>query len=156
MKIDSNFPPQWKAYIMQSSYAALSVFIITLLLSENPVVIASIGATAFIIFALPNNISAEPKRIIGGHFLGFFIGSCFAVFPFMHIIIFKAIWFALSIGFTIFLMVILDFEHPPAAGTALGMTLVGYSLSAAIAIIISVLLLTIIGYISKPYLEDLV
>ena len=47
-------------------------------------------------------------------------------------------------------------EHPPAAGTSLGMTLVGYSNSAAIAIIISVLLLTIIAYLSKPYLEDLV
>tara|TARA_B100001142_G_C14272173_1_gene631329 strand:+ start:236 stop:397 length:162 start_codon:yes stop_codon:yes gene_type:complete len=53
-------------------------------------------------------------------------------------------------------MVVLDFEHPPAAGTALGMTLVGYSTSAAIAIITSVLLLTIIAYISKPYLKDLV
>ena len=156
MKIDSNFPPQWKAYIMQSSYAALSVFIITLILSENPVVIASIGAKAFIIFALPNNNSAEPKRIIGGHFLGFFIGACFAVFPFMHIVLFKAIWFALSIVFTILLMVVLDFEYPPAAGTSLGMALVGYSNSAAIAIIISVLLLTVIAYLSKPYLEDLV
>lgn len=156
MKIDSDFLPQWKAYIVQSSYAALSVFIITLIPSENTVVIASIGATAFIVFTLPNNISAEPKRIIGGHFLVFFIGSCFAVFPFMHILLFKAIWFALSIGFTILLMVVLDFEHPPAAGTALGMTLVGYSSSAAIAIIISVFLLTIVAYLTKPYLEDLV
>jgi len=154
--MDPKFPSYWKPYILQSSYAAGTVFFITLLLSENPVVIASIGATAFIVFALPNNIAAEPKRIIGGHFLGFFIGSCFAVFPFMHIVLFKAIWFALSIGFTILLMVVLDFEHPPAAGTALGMTLVGYSNSAAIAIIISVLLLTIIAYLSKPYLEDLV
>ena len=53
-------------------------------------------------------------------------------------------------------VVVLDFEHPPAAGTSLGMTLVGYSNSAAIAIIISVLLLTVIAYLSKPYLEDLV
>ena len=53
-------------------------------------------------------------------------------------------------------MVVLGFEHPPAAGTALGMTLVGYSSSAAIAIIISVLLLTIVAYLTKPYLEDLV
>ena len=88
--------------------------------------------------------------------MSFFIGFCFAVFPFMHILLFKAIWFALSIGFAIVLMVVLDFEHPPSAGTALGMTLVGYSSSAAIAIIISVLLLTIVAYLTKPYLEDLV
>ena len=56
-------------------------FFITLLLSENHVMIASIGATAFIVFALPNNTSAEPKKIIGGYFLGFFTGSCFAVSP---------------------------------------------------------------------------
>ena len=43
-----------------------------------------------------------------------------------------------------------------AAGTSLGMTLVGYSNSAAIAIVISVLLLPVIAYLSKPYLEDLV
>ena len=150
MKFDPKFPSYWKTYLTQSSYAAAAVFFITLLLSENPVVIASIGATAFIVFALPNNIAAEPKRIIGGHFLGFFIGSCFAVFPFMDIIFFKAIWFALSIGFTILLMVVLDFEHPPAAGIALGMTLVGYSGSAAIAIIISVLSLAIIVIYLNP------
>tara|TARA_B100000427_G_C15216707_1_gene467117 strand:+ start:350 stop:574 length:225 start_codon:yes stop_codon:yes gene_type:complete len=74
----------------------------------------------------------------------------------MGIVFFKAVWFALSIGFTIFLMVILDCEHPPAAGTALGMTLVGYSVSAATTIIISVLLLALFAHLTKPYLKDLV
>jgi len=156
MNIDPKVPSYWKDYILQSSYAAITVFFITLVLSKNPVIIASIGATAFIIFALPNNIAAEPKRIIGGHFLGFFIGSCFAIFPFIDILFFKAVWYALSIGITILFMVVLDFEHPPAAGTALGMTLVGYSSSAAMAILISVILLAFIGYITKPFLKDLV
>ena len=156
MNIDPKVPSYWKDYILQSSYAAITVFFITLVLSKNPVIIASIGATAFIIFAMPNNIAAEPKRIIGGHFLGFFIGSCFAIFPFIDILFFKAVWYALSIGITILFMVVLDFEHPPAAGTALGMTLVGYSSSAAMAILISVILLAFIGYITKPFLKDLV
>ena len=156
MNIDPKVPSYWKDYILQSSYAAITVFFITLVLSKYPVIIASIGATAFIIFALPNNIAAEPKRIIGGHFLGFFIGSCFAIFPFIDILFFKAVWYALSIGITILFMVILDFEHPPAAGTALGMTLVGYSSSAAMAIFVSVVLLAFIGYITKPFLKDLV
>jgi len=150
--MDSKFPHYWKTYIAQSSYAALSVFFITLILSENPVVIASIGATAFIVFALPNNIASDPKRIIGGHFLGFFIGSCFAVFPFMGIVFFKAIWFALAIGITILFMAVLDLEHPPAAaaGTALGMTLVGYSGSAAAAITISILFKFLFNIIISP------
>ena len=156
MKIDPQFPAHWKQYLIQSGYAALAVFIITIILSSNPVVIASIGATAFIVFAMPENVAAQPKRIIGGHLLGFFIGSCFAVFPFMDILFFKAVWFAASVGVTILLMVILDFEHPPAAGTALGMTLVGYSSSSATAIIASVFILSFIGYIAKPFLRNLV
>ena len=156
MKIDPNFPSYWKQYIIQSSYVAFTVFIISLILSDNPVIIASIGATAFIVFAMPDNISAEPKRIIGGHFLGFFIGSCFAVFPVMNILFFKAVWLSLSVGITILPMVVLDVEHSPAAGTCLGMTLIAYSSTSATAILISVLLLAIKGHIAKPFLEDLV
>tara|TARA_B100000035_G_scaffold278815_1_gene258019 strand:+ start:124 stop:279 length:156 start_codon:yes stop_codon:yes gene_type:complete len=50
----------------------------------------------------------------------------------------------------------LDYEHPFFVGVFLSMPLVGYRNSAAIAIIICVLFLTIIAYLSKPYLEDLV
>ena len=156
MKIDSKFSTYWRDYVRQSVYAATAVFFITILLSDNPVVIASIGATSFIVFAMPNNISAEPKRIIGGHLVGFFVGVCFAVFPFMDIIFFKALWFSASVGITILIMVVMDVEHPPATGTALGMTLVGYTNSSSSAIIISVVVLAFIGYVLKPNLRDLV
>ena len=98
MKIDTQFSKYWKQYLIQSSYAAITVFIITIILSNNPVVIASFGATAFIVFAMPNNVAAEPKRIIGGLLVGFFVGSCFVVFPFMGILFFKAVWFSASVG----------------------------------------------------------
>ena len=110
----------------------------------------------FIVFAMTNNFSAQPKRIIGGHFLGFFIWSCFAFFPSMNILFFKAVWFSLPLGITMLLMVVLDVEHPLASGTALGMTLIAYSSTSATAILISVLLLAIKGHIAKPFLEDLV
>ena len=95
MKIDTQFSKYRKQYLIQSSYAAITVFIITIILSNNPVVIASIGATAFIVFAMPNNVAAEPKRIIGGHLVGFFVGSCFAVFPFMGILFLRQFGFLL-------------------------------------------------------------
>ena len=72
------------------------------------------------------------------------------------ILLFKAVWFSASVGITILLMVVLDFEHPPAAGTALGMALVGYSSSSASAILISVVILALIGYVAKPFLRNLV
>ncbi|MBL7014642.1 MAG: HPP family protein [Candidatus Marinimicrobia bacterium] len=155
--MDEKFPKYWKNYVYQSLFAALSVFFITLVLNfEHAVVIASIGSTAFIVFSMPNNISAQPKRIIGGHVFGFFIGSCFAVFPWIDILLFGALWYALSVGLTLFVMVITDTEHPPAAGTALGMTIVGYSNEAGVAIITSVILLALIHYFAKPFIKDLV
>ena len=39
---------------------------------EHAVVIASIGATAFIVFTMPRNITAKPRRVIGGHLAGLF------------------------------------------------------------------------------------
>ena len=157
MKIDPQFSSHWRIYILQSLYASITVFFITLVLGmEHAVVIASIGATAFIVFAMPNNISGQPKRIIGGHLLGFFVGSCFAVFPFMSVLFFSALWYALAVGITLLLMVVLDFEHPPAAGTALGMTVTGYSQDAAVAILTSVILLAIISHYAKPFIRDLV
>tara|TARA_B100000886_G_scaffold253661_1_gene179356 strand:- start:94 stop:390 length:297 start_codon:yes stop_codon:yes gene_type:complete len=87
MDIDSKFPKHWRRYLIQSSYAAATVFFITITLSNSQVIIANIDATAFIVFAMLDNIAVEPKRIIGGHFLGFFIGSCFGVFPFMNVVI---------------------------------------------------------------------
>ena len=157
MKIDPQFSSHWRIYVLQSVYASIAVFFITLVLGmEHAVVIASIGATSFIVFAMPNNISGQPKRIIGGHLLGFFIGSCFAVFPIMDFLLFGALWHALAVGITLFAMVVLDFEHPPAAGTALGMTVTGYSQDAAIAIITSVILLALISHYAKPFIRDLV
>lgn len=85
LKIAPQFFAHRKQYVMQSGYSAISIFIITFLLNNNPVVIASIGSTAFIVFSMSNSITAQPRRIIGGHLVGFFVGTCFAVFPFMHI-----------------------------------------------------------------------
>tara|TARA_B100001175_G_scaffold315681_1_gene327785 strand:- start:566 stop:790 length:225 start_codon:yes stop_codon:yes gene_type:complete len=74
----------------------------------------------------------------------------------MEFVFFNALWFSLSVVITIFLMIILDIEHPPAVGTALGMVIYGYSNFLAIVFILSVLILSSISHVTKPYLRDLV
>ena len=156
MRIDPKYLKYRKHYTLQSIYASISIFILTLILNDNPVLIASKGSTAFVVFAMPKSITSQPKRIIGGHFSGFIIGSCFYVFSFNGYIFFAAIWYSLSVGITVFIMVVFDLEHPPAAETALGMTLVGYNSSSSFAIFMSVILLAFISYVAKPFLRDLV
>ena len=81
-RIRSEFPRLWKNYLYQSFLATVIVFIILLLLTvEHAVVIASIGATAFIVFTMPRNITAKPRRVIGGHLVGLLSGSLCALIP---------------------------------------------------------------------------
>jgi len=117
------------------------------------VIIASIGATTFIIFAMPNSITAQPRNVIGGQLVGLFFGFLFFLFPPFpqHLII----AYALAVGASIFTMVVIDTEHPPAAGTALGIAITGITLKVFVAIIISIILLSLIHVFFKSYIRDL-
>jgi len=157
MKLDEKFRDNWKDYILQSAYAAFTVLFITLILKlDHAVIIASIGATAFIVFSMPNNIASEPKRIIGGHTIGFIVGTCFSIFPFSDWLFFSGLWYALAVGISFFIMSVTDTEHPPAVGTALGMTIVGYSDTAAIGIFMGIIILALIHHYLRPYIRNLV
>ena len=154
-RIRRGFSRLWLNYIYQSLLATVVIFIILLLLNlEHVVVIASIGATAFIVFTMPRNITAAPRRVIGGHIVGFICGSAFAFIP--HPTALTAITiYSLAVGTTIFLMVALDVEHPPAGGTALGVAITGFSVSVMIAVLTSSIVLSLAHRFFKKYLKDL-
>jgi len=69
----------WKNYLFQSVLAvfALALAMLILNIGKRPVLIASVGATAFIAFAMPGKLAAKPKSIIGGHLIGFLSGAIF-------------------------------------------------------------------------------
>jgi CBS-domain-containing membrane protein len=155
MRIRGAFPALWKHYLYQSLLAAIVVFIVLLILNiENAVVIASIGATAFIVFTMPRNITAKPRRVIGGHLIGLISGSLCTLIPHSSTLASISV-FALAVGISICLMVALDFEHPPAAGTALGVAITGFSPGVMIAVITSSLVLSLAHHFSKKFLKDL-
>ena len=154
-RIRRGFGRLWLNYIYQSLMATVVIFIILLLLNmEHAVVIASIGATAFIVFTMPRNITATPRRVIGGHIVGFISGSAFAFIP--HPTALTAIIvYSLAVGTTIFLMVALDVEHPPAGGTALGVAITCFSVSVMVAVLTSSIVLSLAHRFFKRYLKDL-
>lgn len=145
----------WKNYVFQSLFATFATFVVLLFLSlQQAVIIASIGATSFIVFTMPKNISAKPRNVIGGHSVGLISGSLCALIPhpsFLHSIIV----YSLAVGLSIFVMVITDTEHPPASGTALGVAIKGFSLNVTIAVIASAIMLSLIHHFFKRYLKDL-
>jgi CBS-domain-containing membrane protein len=145
----------WKNYVFQSLLATLTIFVALLIFTmQHPVIIASLGATAFVVFAMPKSVTAEPRHVVGGHLVGLLSGSLCASIPltFFHF----AIAYSLAVGFSIFIMVIADIEHPPASGTALGVAITGTSMNLALAVITSVVVLSLAHHLLKPILRDLV
>ncbi len=153
------FSHHWRNYVFQSLAASSAIFIVLLVLHTSRLAnVAALGASSFIIFAMPKTVAAKSRNLIGGHFTGLVIGSLMGLLStalpeslILHVAI-----YALAVGISIFIMVVIDMEHPPASGTALGMAVDGFSLNVAIAIVVSILILGLIHHFFKPYLKDLV
>jgi CBS-domain-containing membrane protein len=149
--ISGKFKKLWKNYLWQSFLAVIVLFVLVLVLGKNRmVVISAMGATAFIVFATPKDYAAQTRNVIGGHFVGLAVGTIFyfTTFPYF-------VEYPFAVGIAIFVMVALDVEHPPAAGTALAVVINEVSLDAFIVIMISAVVLSQCRYFLRNYLKDL-
>jgi CBS-domain-containing membrane protein len=150
--IKGKFKKLWKYYILQSLLATVVLFILVLVLGRHKlVVISALGATTFIVFAMPKAVSAKTRNVIGGHLVGLASGTIFylTTLPFF-------VEYPLVVGLAFLLMVALDVEHPPAAGTALAVVINEVSLDAFITIMLSAVILSQCRYYLRGYLKDLV
>jgi len=158
-QIAYEFKTFWKYYVFQSILATFAIFIVILLLQmQHVVVIASIGATAFLVFALPKSDLAQPINILGGYLVRLGCGYLCFLIPqpeLFNTIAVPSFIYALAVGLSIFIMVVIDTEHPPAAGVALAVAINGLSLDATGAIIISAVVLSLIHICFKRYLRNL-
>ncbi len=150
--IDEKFKKLWKYYIWQSFLAAVALFVIVLVLDKDKmVVISAMGATAFIVFALPNAVSAHSRNVIGGHLVGLVLGM---IFFYIDIPYFYK--FPIVVGIAIFVMAALDVEHPPAVGTALAVLINEVSTDVLFIIIAAAVILSVCHYYLRHHLKDLV
>lgn len=150
--IKGKFKRLWKYYLLQSLLASTALaFIVLVLGQEKTVLISAMGATAFIAFAMPATISAQTRNIIGGHLVGLATG---AIFYYIDLPYYAG--YPLAVGAAIFIMVALDFEHPPAAGTALAVVINEVSYDTAVTIMISAVVLSQCRYYLRSYLKDLI
>lgn len=150
--IGDKFKKLWKYYLLQSLLAACTLSILVVILGQQKMVlISAMGATAFIVFAMPTTVSAQRRNVIGGHIVGLAGGAVFHLTALPYFL-----EYPLAVGIAIFLMVALDVEHPPAAGTALAVVINEVSYDAFITIMIAALVLSQCRYYLKGYLRDLI
>ena len=170
------FIKHWKNYVFQSLLATASIFLVLIILDmDEAVLIASLGATAFVVFALPEKFTAYPRNVIGGHFVGLLCGFFGIIalhfLPADNNILQNAIY-AFTVGLSIFIMTITDTEHPPAAGTAMGVVIKGLAnhppaanpvmdlvkglnLQIMVQVMIFAVIFTVIRLLLKKHLRDL-
>jgi CBS-domain-containing membrane protein len=155
MRIDvdniTKFKMLWAHHVLQSLLATGVLFVLFLALGEDKaVLISAIGASAFIVFALPHTASAKPKVVIGSHLIGLIAGSIFTFTGFAYYI-----ECPVAVGITILLMVILDVEHPLAAGTAIATVITTALFKTWLAVLVSTFFLSLTRHLLKNYLKNL-
>lgn len=138
----------------------LSVMGILFLLDaiSEAAVIASFGASSFIVFTVPHKDGSRPRYIIGGNAFGVLAALFLHIFSLTtglngskH----KIIYGAVAVGLAMFLMVITDTEHPPEAGLALGLTLDGFDIRTAFITLLALILLSVIKRLLNSLSIDL-
>ena len=112
MKLQKNIEP-----IISGISAALVIGFLAFLTLKTPAgiwLMFSFGATVFLVFALHNLETAQPKNIFFGHLVSVIVGIIFN-----ETIGFSFYSLGLSVGVAVSLMVYLKVMHPPAASNPL-------------------------------------
>ena len=153
------FQSYWKYFVFQSLLASLSVYLVLIILHpDEAVIIALAWGDSICRFCPAGKITAQPRNVIGGHIVGLLCGLLGAwilqTLPLRHDHIENAIY-AAAVGLSIFAMVISDTEHPPAAGTALGVATKGFNVHVILGVLLFAVLFSIIRWLLRNRLRDL-
>ncbi|MFT5466136.1 MAG: CBS domain-containing membrane protein [Verrucomicrobiales bacterium] len=137
--LDPKFAGLWKRYVFQALLAGGGVFLSMLVLKigGDEVVVASLAATAFVVFSLPSRAVASPRHVIGGHSFGMLVGVGFWYLRTHFPEIDASVFYAGSVTLAFFLMMMTNTDHPPAAGTAMGLTTIEHPTLLLLAAILA-------------------
>ena len=117
-------PPQ---YFVQAVLAALTLSALVAVEDAltNAATVTAIASSAFIIFMAPHSSMAGPRRVLGGHAIGLIVGLpafMLADEVLGGTILALDLVAAAGVGISMLVMAATDTEHPPAAGTVLGLS----------------------------------
>ncbi|MFP3984455.1 MAG: HPP family protein [Candidatus Bathyarchaeia archaeon] len=109
-------------------------------LVEYGIILASLGATAFLVFVYPGHKTSRLENVVGGYVLSCLSGGLAQLL----LSKFLPLAAALSVGLSVFLMLIFKFEHPPASGIALSFALYALSLQEIASVLVGLTIFLIL------------
>lgn len=125
--------------IINAAAAFAAILVLGLLLRLFPLdgltvpLLASMGASAFLLFVIPHSPMAQPWPLIGGH-----LGAALVAVVVGHFAGDAVLSAAAGVGASVLVMQLLRCLHPPAAATALAVALSDARLDAAALIEVGV------------------
>lgn len=157
---DAKFTRQKLRYVLQSLLATAAVLLVLLVLDSNAAIIAALGASSFILFTMPHAQVARVRFVVGGYVVGVAVGTlchwlgqcpwpaALGEPPYVA-------FGALAVGLAIFVMVLTNTEHPPAASLALGLVLGQWSLLTVGVVLVGIVGLSALKKLLEPMLINL-
>lgn len=160
---DPGFKKNRSRYIIQCVLATLVIYLVLLVLDTvtQTVLISALGASTFICFTMPRVKSSEPRYLVGGYIVGTCVGGFMSlasghiVFDFIPQHTIPILFGAAATGLAIFLMVITDTEHPPAAALALGYVLNEWDVLTVFVILTGIISISMFRGVTRKYMVNL-
>lgn len=154
-----------RKYMIRQSALVFFVLGLILMMDEflGGIVVASLGASSFILFVTPHKDASRAINLIGGYVFGslsgvllHFLHDALRAFDFAGMDIVLVAVCAASAAATTFLMAWTGFAHPPAAALALGLAADANCLRTALIALLSVIGLCAARRLLRRHLKDLV
>lgn len=154
--INTDFKKNWKNHLFQNLLIVLYIIVIFHFHSFFDTLLASsLGASAFIVFAMPNSQASKSKNLLFSYVICAFLAFLGRLLPIESEVIFYLI-FIFLIGLSFFCMTVFNFEHPPAIGLSISVFISPDYKKVIIFSLSSVLFLAFIRIIFKKRIKDLV
>ena len=162
---DRKFEANPGHYIVQSLVATVYIIIVLVALDliTQTAIIATLGASAFIIFVRPHSYISRTRILLGGYIIAMVVGVSMSLLANMEIMEtvfvyheFQFVFFsAAAVGIVIPALALTNTEHPPAASMALGLVLSDWNIVILLFIISCVLFLAVVKKGFSPVMMNL-
>lgn len=152
--LSKNFRKKWSNYVWQSALVGIVTAFFLFIINELValVILAGVGSTFFNVFAMPGARTAQTRNLLGSYII------CIAVGVLCFNFTSNVISGGVAVSAAAFFMAVTDTEHPPAAGIALGLSVITTISQLYLGVIFAIsgiILAVLLKHMLKPWLKDL-
>lgn len=162
--LDQRFAANWGKYVYQSFLVTLTIAVVVSVLDTfyQTVLIAALGASAFVAFSVPSLRASRPRCLIGGYVVGIAVGTAVSLFTAkMSSVVpmpdhFEMLFMgAVSAGLAMFIMVVTNTEHPPGAALAIGFVYNEWTFMTVVIVLVGIIAISLVKESLRGRLIDL-